>query len=139
MRAVVVLTGLLLAAAGAKAQQRQNVPTCRAERRGEELITRISYPDGYSVEGPWRVTGRSSAARALALTAVLDRIVETRAYSGRQQVTELPNAVQVTFRGSDADDLLTRAAGLWCETVMQARPPGVPDASHQLARQNRIM
>ena len=129
MRAVAfAVAGLVFAAASVQAQSTEKTPTCRADQRGQDLVTRIEYPDGYTVEGPWHVTGRAPAAQhGAVITAVLDRIVETQAASHQKQTTSLPSAIEMTFHGTTVNDLLVQAANIWCMTVMQARPPWAPD------------
>jgi hypothetical protein len=113
-------------------------PGCRAERSGNELVTRMEFSDGYAVEGPWRVTGIATAGHGSTITAVLDHIVETRPLSDTPRMTELPSAIQVTFRGRTMNDLLSDAAQMWCTTVLHTRPahPDVYDANPP--QQNRI-
>jgi hypothetical protein len=141
MRAVVVMTGILLAAASAQAQSLRDAPVCKAEPRGGAIVTRIQFSDGYTVEGPWRLTSRSDDKSATTVRAVLDRIVETQPVSHKRQTTALPSAVEMTFSGSTFDDVLTEAAHVWCLTVIQARPPVQADGSTGalLLGQNRVM
>jgi len=119
MRAVMVL-GVLICAASAHAQETKNPATCRADRRGAELITTIQYANGYAVEGPWKVT-RSGEEGVTSLTAVLDRIVEKQPFTKKPLVTALPGPVEMTFRGHTVDEVLNEAAHVWCLTVMEAR------------------
>jgi hypothetical protein len=112
---------LLMAASSVQAQVGDRTPTCRAERLGEALITRIEYPDGYRVEGPWRITRDTRAGSLSTIQAVLDRIVEFRPLTSTQQMTSLPSAIEMTFRGRSPVALLEEAANVWCVTVMKAR------------------
>lgn len=131
MRVVGVATALLLMACGAEAQVAHREPVCQAVREGENLITRVHFPDGYSVEGPWHVT-ETVRTGSKSISAVLDRIVETRPLSGTRETTALPAAIQMTFSGPTMDDVLAEAASVWCRTVLQARPiPRVPPASDE--------
>jgi hypothetical protein len=140
MRMAGAWAAVLIGAASLEAQTPQNAAACRAERRGEALITKIEYADGYSVEGPWRVTEDVRAGRATTVRAVLDRIVETRPLTSTRHMTALPTAIEMTFRGRSPSDLLDEAANLWCVTVMKARAstrasPRRPN----LVAQNRVM
>lgn len=141
MRAAVLATGLLLAAASARAQNTENSPVCRAEPRGSDIVTRIQFSDGYVVEGPWRLMSRSEQKSATTVVAVLDRIIETQPLSQKRQTTALPNKVEMTFSGTSFDDVLIEAAHVWCMTVIQARPPLQADGarSEMLLGQHRIM
>ncbi|HEX6559191.1 MAG TPA: hypothetical protein VF021_06995 [Longimicrobiales bacterium] len=141
MRAVALITGILLATAGAQAQTTRNAPVCKAEPRGGDIVTRIQYPDGYVVEGPWRLMSRSDQKSATTVVAVLDRIVEMQPLSQKRQTTALPNAVEMTFSGTSFDDVLVEAAHVWCMTVIQARPPLQADGAkaEMLLGQHRIM
>lgn len=115
------MMAILLAAASQAAAQNQRAPTCKAIRQGETIVTRFEHPDGYSVEGPWRVTARKQVSHSAAVTAVLDHIVETAAPAAPPTSTPLPNVVEMTFEGPTLDDVLLSAANLWCVTVLQAR------------------
>lgn len=129
MRVVGVTTVLLLIACGAEAQVAQREPVCQAVREGEALITRVDFPDGYSVEGPWHVT-ETVKTGSRSISAVLNHIVETRPLSGKREKTALPAAIQMTFTGPTMNDVLAEAASVWCKTVLQARPiPRVAPAS----------
>ncbi|MGQ0815625.1 MAG: hypothetical protein ACT4O1_14415 [Gemmatimonadota bacterium] len=130
--AVLMMTGAL------QAQVALQSPVCRAEQSGEELITRITYSDGYTVEGPWRITGMVRNSAGSSLTAVLDQIVETRALQAGRQATALPGAIEMTFHGKTLDEALDEAARVWCSTVLRARP-GSPSSVNDGPLQNRIM
>lgn len=125
MRAVVMMLGLVFVAsqAPAQAQTQKKEPMCKADRRGEELLTTIVYPDGYVVEGPWHVTLTKGQAGSHAITAVLDHIVEVQAYTNKREMTPLPGAIEMTFKGRTQESLLTEAAQMWCATIMSAVPP----------------
>lgn len=139
MRVVVVVAALLLAGV-AEAQVVRSAPTCKANQSGAELVTRIVFPDGYTVEGPWRVTGVVKSGRNTTLTAVLDHIIETAAISSRREHVALPGPIQMKFTGRSMNELLNEAANLWCVTVLKARPTS-PPASVEAGpiSQNRIM
>jgi hypothetical protein len=123
MRTLGVLSFLLVAASAVQAQGAAKSPTCHAVRKGQDLITRIEFPDGYSVEGPWHVKSLISAGSGSTLTAVLDHIVESRPFTtGGPQTTALPAAIEISFKGSNMDRILNEAADLWCMTVLRARP-----------------
>jgi hypothetical protein len=140
MRIAGVWAALLIGTASLQAQEAQDAATCRAERRGEALITKIEYADGYGVEGPWRVMEDVRAGTATTVRAVLDRIVETRSFTSRRQMTALPTAIEMTFRGRSIRDLLDEAANVWCLTVMKARASirSWPTKPNEVA-QNRLM
>lgn len=130
----------LVIAASAQAQVSQNEPTCRADLRGKALVTKIQFADGYTVEAPWRVVAHAQAGGTTALKVVLHKIIETEPLSGKRQTTALPDAVEMTFRGSTPIDLLDTAANLWCATVMKARPPlQVSPIGREGMTQNRMM
>ena len=42
-------------AAGLPAAARAQAPACHAALEGDRLTTAIEFPNGYKVEGPWRV------------------------------------------------------------------------------------
>lgn len=140
MRVVVVVVTALLLAGVAEAQVIRNAPTCKADQSGQELVTRIVFPDGYSVEGPWRVTDVVHSGRSTTLTAVLDHIIETSPASSRREHVALPGPIQMKFTGRSMDELLNEAASLWCVTVLKARPASPAEAVEPgPVSQNRIM
>lgn len=124
MRAVVVVAVVLFVGSReVSAQSKTSAATCHADRDGEDLITKIEYPDGYTVEGPWRVTATATEkGAATTVTAELDHIVEIQAISREQHRTPLPGIVEMTFRGNSVSELLNEAANVWCATVIHARP-----------------
>jgi hypothetical protein len=127
MRMAGAWVGVVLAASSLQAQATEQGPTCRAERNGSALTTRIQYSDGYRVDAPWRITEDSRAGSTSIVRAVLDRVIEFEPLTSTQQITSLPSAIEVTFRGTSTVDLLEEAANVWCMTVMKAR------ASHELS------
>jgi hypothetical protein len=118
---VVGVAAVVLMACSAQAQVASREPVCQAERHGPQMITRVHFPDGYSVEGPWKVKDLVKPG-SRSVSAVLDRIVETKPLSGKREMTQLPGAIQMTFSGQTMDDVLAEAASMWCETVVSARP-----------------
>jgi hypothetical protein len=100
------------------------VPTCTAELDGRTLQTQVEFVDGYVVEGPWRITHASRGAlkngdEGRIVSAVLDRIVEKDALTGERRTLPFGQGVAITFEGRTPDDLMNRAAELWCATVMR--------------------
>lgn len=141
MRVVAVVAATLLLAGVAEAQiVVNNGAACRAEHSGEELLTKIVFPDGYTVEAPWHVTGVVKTAKKTDITAVLDHIIETRPVNAKRELVELPGPVQMTFSGRSLSALLNEAANLWCATVLKVRPVSPPmKAEPGVASPNRIM
>lgn len=137
MRTVGAAIALMLVACGAEAQVARE-PVCQAEREGEALITRVNFPDGYSVEGPWHITD-SFKPGVRRVSAVLDHIVETRPLSGKRETTVLPGAIEMTFSGPTMADVLAEAASVWCQTVLQARPLAPPQPTFDRPVPNKIM
>jgi hypothetical protein len=122
MRSVWMGTILATAwAATAYGQTAPDEPVCTAEQVGSVLVTTIEYTNGYRVQAPWRVTAERKYSRGgVRLTAVLDRIIEFDAFTRARDVTSLPDAVQVTFRGTNQRQVLLDAARIWCVTVAKA-------------------
>jgi hypothetical protein len=110
----------MLAAQGAPKE-----PECRANRMGERLLTTAVFPNGYIVEGPWMVVGQRSAIgerrSAIAVAAVIDRIIEFDPTRGERSATPFPGAIQVVFEGETEDEVMASAAKVWCATVTKAR------------------
>jgi hypothetical protein len=76
------------------------------------------------IEGPWRV--RQAGAHKLedgtevhTLAAVIDRIIEVDALTLERRTVRFPRGVMLTFRGSSAEEVMDKAAELWCATVLR--------------------
>lgn len=120
--------GMLLVPGLAGAQQvaEGRAPVCRASMNGGQLTTVVQFEDGYTVEGPWQVVQNRAAAlqdggRGFQVGARLDRIVEVDPSTGQRSATPFPAPVSVTFEGHNQDELVSRAAQIWCASVMKAR------------------
>ncbi len=130
MKAVVAVALVLPVEVGAQ-QLAEPSPVCRASMDGGQLTTVVQFEDGYTVEGPWQVLQNHAAAlddgaKGIQVGARLDRIVEVNPSTGERQATPFPNPVDVTFEGHTQDELVSRAAQIWCASVMKARAEG-PD------------
>lgn len=126
MRAVAVATLVVPGAAGAQQVAEGHGPVCHASMNGGQLTTVVQFDDGYTVEGPWQVLQNHAAslddgAKGMQVGARLDRIVETDPATGQRSATPFPSPVSVTFEGHDQDELVTRAAQIWCASVIKAR------------------
>lgn len=116
----------LVVPAGLSAQQRGVEPACRASLDGDRLTTVIEFPDGYAVEAPWRVTWNRAAAledgRPGVVAGVeLDRIIERDPATGQRVETPFPEPIQTTFEGATEEQMVYRAAQIWCLTVLKAQ------------------
>ncbi len=125
------------------AQAPQSSPVCRASINGAELTTVVQFEDGYTVEGPWQVlqnkaTSLEDGGKGLQWGARLDRIVEVDPATGHRQATAFPDPVSVTFEGHNQDELITRAAQIWCASVMKARSDAPQKSSAPVDRQNLL-
>lgn len=98
-------------------------PTCRAELRGLSLTTVVELPSGIEVEGPWRLVQRGDQTRSMhyIVVATLDRVIETDALTGGRSVIPFPQPVRLTFEGESQEEVVRRAARMWCVTVMRAQ------------------
>ncbi|HEX9107861.1 MAG TPA: hypothetical protein VF832_11545 [Longimicrobiales bacterium] len=124
MTVVAVVAALVPATVGAQ-QISRIPPVCKASMDGGQLTTVVQFDDGYTVEGPWQVLQNRAASlddgiKGIQVGARLDRIVEVDP-SGSRQATPFPNPVDVTFEGHNQDELMSRAAQIWCASVMKAR------------------
>jgi hypothetical protein len=108
------VTGVKVAEAG---------PTCRAEIRGMNLLTTVQLPTGVAVEGPWRIThsGDDAGPGRFTVLATLDHVIETDEFTGDRSVTPFPRPVQLAFEGDSQEEIVRRAARVWCVTVMRAQ------------------
>ena len=121
-----ILVLALAAPAGLSAQEPGNAPACRGSLDGDQLTTTIEFPDGYAVEAPWRVTWDRAASledgrRGVVASAKLDRIVEVDPSTGQRVVTPFPDPIETTFDGHSEEELVYRAAQIWCLTVIKAQ------------------
>jgi len=136
---VAVVAALVPATVGAQ-QISRIPPVCKASMDGGQLTTVVQFEDGYTVEGPWQVLQNRAAAlddggKGIQVGARLDRIVEVDPSTGERQATPFPNPVDVTFEGHNQDELMSRAAQIWCASVMKARAeaPQRSGGAHQQA------
>jgi hypothetical protein len=116
---------LLLLPGMLAAQTAPKQPECKANRLGERLLTTAVFPNGYIVEGPWLVVGQRSTIAdrrtALAVAAVIDRIIEFDPTRGERSATPFPGAIEVVFEGETEEEVMASAAKVWCTTVTKAR------------------
>jgi hypothetical protein len=139
MRSIMMVAVALWVPMSVGAQQVSRIPpVCRASMDGGQLTTVVQFDDGYMVEGPWQVLQNRAASlddggRGILVGARLDRIVEVDPATGARQATPFPNPVDVTFEGHNQDELVSRAAQIWCASVMKARAeaPGKSTGTEQ--------
>lgn len=98
-------------------------PTCRAEIRGVNLTTVVELPTGVEVEGPWRLTQPAglTESKRHRVVATLDHIIERDGLTGGRSVIPFPQPVSLAFEGDSQEELVRRAARVWCVTVMRAQ------------------
>jgi hypothetical protein len=127
------------------AQARDGVATCRGNLDGDNLITTIVFENGYAVEAPWRITTKAAIAlengsNGVAMDARLDRIIERDPSTGRQVETPFPDPIRTRFEGPNEEELVTRAAQIWCLTVLkvQEQNPGRLPARGGSARSGSV-
>ncbi len=143
IQAAAVMALVVPAVAGAQ-QVTDREPVCRGSMDGARLTTVVQFEDGYTVEAPWQVTQNragpiSDGGRGIQMGARLDRIIEVDPSTGVRQATPFPNPVDITFEGHSRDELISRAAQIWCSSVVKARADRAreddkPDAPHPLYR-----
>lgn len=117
-----MLLALMLPAGGA---DRVTIgPACKAEVAGLDLLTAVHLPGGVVVEGPWRIVrgGEMKSDQAhYVMLATLDRVIERDVVTGEQRVIPFPEPVNLAFEGANQQEMVERAAQVWCVTVMRAR------------------
>lgn len=98
-------------------------PRCRAEIKGLNLTTVIELPTGLAVEGPWRLAHQAAQidAKRYRVVATLDHVVETDALTGGRSVIPFPQPVRLAFEGESQEEMVRRAARVWCVTIMRAQ------------------
>jgi len=116
----------LVAVPGLRAQQAgERIAMCRATLNGQQLTTIIEFSNGYHVVGPWRILGtrdrRSNGDAGIAMDAKLDRVIERSPDTGKDVTTPFPRPIETRFEGATEDDLVTRAAEVWCATVLKVQ------------------
>lgn len=132
----------LWAPTGLSAQESADAPACRADLDGDELTTAIEFSDGYAVEAPWRVSWDRAATMengeaGVTAAAELDRIVELDPDTGRRVVTPFPEPIETLFEGANEDELVYRAAQIWCLTVLKAQEKETTNSPKPTTRQSR--
>lgn len=113
-----------LAAQMSGANKAEDGPACRAELKGRSLLTAVEFPTGLQVEGPWRVVHAGmphEGSEHYTLLATLDRVVEKDGLTGRQAVIPFTQPLSLAFEGETQEQLIQRAARMWCVTVMRAQ------------------
>jgi len=132
----------LLAPAGLGAQAPPDAPACRADLDGNRRTTTIEFSDGYAVEAPWtvhwtRAASLEDGSRGVAADASLDRIVEVEPGTGQRVVTPFPEPIQTTFEGRSEEELIYRAAQIWCLTVLRAQEQSAGGAQQPTSTPSR--
>jgi len=126
MRLRLFMLALLVLPLAAGAQASDKGPSCTAALEGDRLVTTYAYPNGYMIQGPWRilrngVTTVGGAQRGVSMTASIDRIIEFDPATRQQQSTPFPAPVEVEFEGESEEAVMESAAKIWCATVIRAR------------------
>jgi hypothetical protein len=139
-----LILALALVPSVALAQDTNGHPTCKADRQGDRLITTVDYPDGFSVEAPWRIldvrAGVSTGNRNIAVLASLDRVIEYNPVRKERISTPFPASVEIVFEADSEDGILEAAAQVWCATVAKVRGsiPGRVEKAPPAARVTAI-
>mgnify|MGYP001198383685 FL=1 len=99
-------------------------PSCRGRLDNVLLTTTLQFPDGYAVEGPWRVISNreqplEDGTMGRAVAASLDRVIEVDE-AGNRSETPFPEPIETVFEGRTETELVYNAAQTWCRTVLQA-------------------
>ena len=134
-----ILTAMLIAASGGTASAQSATPVCKADQSGDVIVTTVQYHDGYRVEAPWRVTSQRKYSRGSSITVVLDHIIETDRATKKRQLTPLPGSIQMVFKGTSSDEMLRRAAEIWCSTVEKALAARSMDTAERVALNRQLM
>jgi hypothetical protein len=99
-------------------------PACHAELKGRSLLTTVEFPTGLQVEGPWRVVHAAmpmEESPQFLILATLDRVIEKDGLTGQQQVIPFTEPLSLAFEGETQEQVIQRAARVWCITVMRAQ------------------
>jgi hypothetical protein len=125
MRIRTTALALVMLPAMLTAQASPPQPQCKAERVEGRLMTTAVFPNGYVVEGPWRVINwRAPVAirpNVVMVAAVLDRIIEFDPFRRERFATPFPAPVELVFEGETEAEVMAAAADVWCSTVKEAR------------------
>lgn len=124
MRIKHVAFALALLPGGLAAQDSPIKPVCSADRVGQRLLTTAQFSNGYRVDGPWIVVNQRKSASDrsnIAVTAVLDRIVEFDPAKETRSITPFPSAIEIVFKADSEEEILEAAAMVWCQTVNKAK------------------
>jgi hypothetical protein len=126
---VLINAVLLLAFAApvaAVAQDANEGPTCSGSLDGSLLTTVIRFPDGYTVEGAWQILENRTASlrdgrQGRQMSMMLDGIIEINPETGERKRMPLPQPIETEFEGENEEELVYRAARVWCTAILKAR------------------
>ena len=112
-------------------------PTCRAQVKGPELLTRIELAQGIIIEGPGQIVRRGQTVgedSRVIVVAELDRLIRTDALTGEREEIPFDAPVQVAFEGRTNEEAVQKVGRIWCATVMSAQQS---QAHHRGSAQQR--
>ena len=115
---------LALLAPSGSGHQVQDGPACRAQLQGQKLMTTVELPGGVRFDAPWSVVHRGEMKDGqthFVMVATLDQVIERDPVTGDRKVIPFPQPVSLAFEGPSQDELVQRAARVWCVTVMRAQ------------------
>jgi hypothetical protein len=102
---------------------------CRGTLEGSALITTFQHPNGYRVDGIWTLLvvrpHGPERPRDMFAELLLDTMLEYDARSGRRASIPLAVRLRMDANGADGVEVLRRAVGAWCGTVLRASEEGV--------------
>ncbi|CAN5888292.1 hypothetical protein BH23GEM9_BH23GEM9_01040 [soil metagenome] len=118
------INALLLALLLPAENRAEDGPACRAELTGRSLLTTVEFATGLMIEGPWQVLHsgqpRDKAEQYL-MVATLDRVIERDMITGGENVIPFAQPLSLSFEGETREQMIQRAARVWCVTIMRAR------------------
>lgn len=108
------------------AQDANGGPACSGSLDDGLLTTVIRFPDGYTVEGAWQILENRTASlqdgrQGREMSIVLDGIIEVNPTTGERKTMPLPKPIETKFEGETEEELVYRAARVWCTAILKAR------------------
>jgi hypothetical protein len=117
-----LILAVLVPASGT--QRYEDGPACRAELKGHDLTTTLELPTGMRVEAPWRIVHTGEVVegeQVFVMFATLDRVIERNPTTGARSIIPFPEPISLAFEGDSQQEVVQRAAQVWCVTVMRAQ------------------
>lgn len=124
-----VVLALTMAAVGltSRAASPDPEPTCTGTLAGKRFTTSYLLPDGYHLEGVWKLRFGDAGPGAPGQVSVdvqLTTLFESDSATPFQREIELREPWHMKLAGRDASDAVKQVVDLWCSAVLRALSAG---------------